>query len=169
MELNLMVPLLNLLILKVSLWMVCGLLISIPNMTVCVCFVGCLTTDYLMFALIIATGAAIYAKNSKVTIRNCFFFGNKALKTARGGAIFSLNSSISIEHSVFYGHRSNANGGVLYAGENSNVAIIGSVFEGNICFLLKREIILVAATFCYVALKHLFRIPLRWRRRRDIL
>ena len=135
MEFNLMVPLLILLILKVSLWMVCGLLISIPNMTVCVRFVGCLTSDYLMLALIIATGAAIYAKNSKVTFRNCFFIGNTALKTARGGAIFSLNSSISIEYSVFYGHRSNANGGVLYAGENSNVAIQGSFFEGTLCFL----------------------------------
>ncbi len=97
-----------------------------------VCFDGCLSICNLWLALIIATGAAIYAKNSKVTIKNCFFIGNKALKTGRGAAIFSLNSSISIEYSVFYGHQSKGNGGVLYAGQNSNVAIQGSFFEGNI-------------------------------------
>ena len=97
--------------------------------------------DYLMLALTIATGAAIYTKNSKVTIKNCFFYQNKALKSARGAAIFSLNSSISIEHSVFYGHQSKGNGGVLYAGENSNVAIQGSFFEGNLCFLCLRAML----------------------------
>ena len=113
--------------------MVCGLQVSRDTMTVCVGFDGCLSIDRL--ALIIATGAAIYAKNSKVTIRNCFLIGNKALKTGRGAAIFASNSSISIEYSVFIDHQSKGNGGVLYAGDNSNVAIQGSFFEGNICNL----------------------------------
>ena len=115
--------------------MVCGLQVSGVTMTVCVCFDGCLSIDNVRLALIIATGAAIYAKNSKITIKNCFFVANKALQTGRGAAIFSLNSSISIEHSVFVQHQSKGNGGVLYAGQNSNVAIQGSFFEGNICFL----------------------------------
>jgi hypothetical protein len=84
---------------------------------------------------IISTGAAIYAKNSKVTIKNCFFVGNKALKRGRGAAVFSLNSSISIQHSVFYAHESKGNGGILYAGQNSNVDIQGSFFEGNMYIL----------------------------------
>jgi hypothetical protein len=115
--------------------MVFGFKVSISTMTVCVRFDGCLFVDDLRLALIIATGAAIYAKNSKVTIKNCVFIGNNALTTGRGAAIFSSNSSISIEHSVFIQHHSKGNGGVLYAGQNSNVAIHGSFFEGNICIL----------------------------------
>ena len=79
------------------------------------------------------TGAVVYAVNSSVTIRNCFFISNKALSTGRGSAVFSLNSSISIEYSVFYNHQSKGNGGVIYAGQNSNVAVQGSFFESNLC------------------------------------
>jgi len=47
-------------------------------------------------------GGVIFAKNSKVAFKNCFFINNRALSEGRGSAIFSLNSDITIEGSVFF-------------------------------------------------------------------
>ncbi len=81
------------------------------------------------------SGAVVLAMNSAVTIKNCYFVNNKALKLGRGSAIFGVNSNISIEHSVFSNHVSKGNGGTIYASRKSNVDILGSIFEGKIlCF-----------------------------------
>ena len=80
-------------------------------------------------------GAVVYAVDSAVTIRNCFFYDNQALKLGRGSAVFSMNSNINIEHSVFLQHKSSGNGGVIYASRNSNVAILDSFFEGKVLTL----------------------------------
>ena len=101
-------------------------------MTVGVCIGGVSSLDA-SICTDVATGAVIYAENSLVTIRNCFFISNTALMKGRGSAIFSLNSSISIEYSVFYNHLSQGNGGAIYADQKSYVAIQGSFFESNIC------------------------------------
>jgi hypothetical protein len=81
------------------------------------------------------SGAVVLAMNSAVTIKNCYFVGNKALKLGRGSAIFGVNSNISIEHSVFSNHLSKGNGGTIHASRKSNVDILGSIFEGKmLCF-----------------------------------
>ncbi len=134
--------------------MVCGLRIFRATATVCVWIDGVSSLD-----ADVTTGAVIYAENSLVTIRNCFFYSNTALMKGRGSAIFSLNSSISIEYSVFYNHLSQGNGGVIYAGQNSHVAIQGSFFESNIC---NSRITKLCGLCQHVFIQTFFRFSFQW-------
>jgi hypothetical protein len=51
---------------------------------------------------------------------------------ASGAAVYAKNSNVSVAYSVFYSHKSKADGGVIYAGASSNLSITGSWFEDSI-------------------------------------
>jgi hypothetical protein len=132
---------------KASLLKVCGFPIIEDTMTVrCTTFVFpfhfslVLMCRVALLSVLISCfcspGGVIFAKNSKVAFKNCFFINNRALSEGRGSAIFSLNSDITIEGSVFLNHNSKGNGGVIYAAQNSNVAIRHSFFESKSHLLL---------------------------------
>ena len=81
-------------------------------------------------------GGAIYAENSSLTVRNCFFINNSVFNIgsgASGAALFAKNSNVYVENTVFYSHKSKADGGVIYAGHSSNLTVTDSRFEDAIC------------------------------------
>jgi hypothetical protein len=82
------------------------------------------------------SGGTIYAENSTVNIRNCFFINNSVYNTgsgASGAAIFSKNSQVNIENTVFYSHKAKSDGAVIYAGLSTNLTITDCRFEDSIC------------------------------------
>ena len=74
-------------------------------------------------------GGVFYVENSTLTLRNCFFYSNKALQSGSGGALYAKGSNIFIDGTVFIDHTTQKNGGAIVAIQ-SDLEIKRSHFSG---------------------------------------
>jgi hypothetical protein len=86
-------------------------------------------------------GGALYADNSTLTLRNCWFEGNSALLAGSGGSLYAKNSKIIIDGTVFKNQKTQNYGGAITA-IASDLEITRSVFAGLVylCVLMARLI-----------------------------
>ena len=75
------------------------------------------------------SGGGIYVQDSSLSITNSNFSDNGygSTITVYGGAIYASASTVTVKDSFFYGNQA-ANGGAIYAAENSSLAIEDCVF-----------------------------------------
>jgi predicted outer membrane repeat protein len=82
-------------------------------------------------------GGAMYADNSTLILRNCWFEGNSALLAGSGGALYAKNSKIIIDGTVFQSQKTHNYGGAITT-IASDLEISRSVFAGldYLCVLM---------------------------------
>ena len=74
-------------------------------------------------------GGALYAENSTLILKNCWFQGNSALLAASGGVLYAKNSKILIDGTVFKSQKTHNYGGAITT-IASDLEITRSVFSG---------------------------------------
>jgi predicted outer membrane repeat protein len=77
-------------------------------------------------------GGALYAENSTLILKNCWFEGNSALQAGSGGALYAKNSKVLIDGTVFMSQATHNYGGAIMT-IASDLEITRSAFSGLDC------------------------------------